>query len=132
MSTWLPAGSAAAARRVTGSCGDFTLDGVKFRVVCRGNLEIGLESDTQVGIDNISFRIKTTYCIIVIVITNFTNEVALIEVRPEVADINLLSSSQQIVSSCLQGRKRIYRFLLLMAIVRTLLDFMSQSSRSIF
>ena len=46
---------------VTGSCGDFTLDGVKFRVVCRGNLEIGLESDTQVGIDNISFRIKTTF-----------------------------------------------------------------------
>ena len=34
MSTQLPAGSAAAARRVTGSCGDFTLDGVKFRVVC--------------------------------------------------------------------------------------------------
>ena len=50
MSTRLPAGSAAAARRVTGSCGDFTLDGVKFRVVCRGNLEIGLESDTQVGL----------------------------------------------------------------------------------
>ena len=61
MSTRLPAGSAAAARHVTGSCGDFTLDGVKFRVVCRGNLEIGLESDTQVGIDNISFRIKTTF-----------------------------------------------------------------------
>ena len=50
-----------AARRVTGSCRDFTLDGVKFRVVCRGNLEIGLESGTQVGIDNISFRIKTTF-----------------------------------------------------------------------
>ena len=50
MSTWLPAGSAAAARRVTGSCGDFTLVGVKFRVVCQGNLEIGLESDTQVGL----------------------------------------------------------------------------------
>ena len=47
VSTQLPAGSAAAARRVTGSCRDFTLDGVKFRVVCRGNLEIGLESDTQ-------------------------------------------------------------------------------------
>ena len=61
MSTQLPAGSAAAARRVTGSCGDFTLDGVKFRVVCQGNLEIRLESDTQVGIDNISFRIKTTF-----------------------------------------------------------------------
>ena len=61
MSTRLPAGSAAAARCVTGSCGDFTLDGVKFRVVCRGNLEIGLESDTQEGIDNVSFRIKTTY-----------------------------------------------------------------------
>ena len=61
MSTRLPAGSAAAARCVTGSCGDFTLDGVKFRVVCRGKLEIGLESDTQVGIDNISFRIKTTF-----------------------------------------------------------------------
>ena len=45
---------------LTGSCRGFTLDGVKFRVVCRGNLEIGLESDTQVGIDNISFRIKTT------------------------------------------------------------------------
>ena len=41
MSTRVPAGSAAAARRVTGSCGDFTLDGVNFRVVCRGNLEIG-------------------------------------------------------------------------------------------
>ena len=26
-----------------------------------GNLEIGLESDTQVGIDNISFSIKTTF-----------------------------------------------------------------------
>ena len=26
-----------------------------------GNLEIGLESDTQVGIDNISFIIKTTF-----------------------------------------------------------------------
>ena len=52
------AGRTAAARRVTGSCRNFTLDGVKFRVVCRGNLEIGLESDTQVGIDNISFRIK--------------------------------------------------------------------------
>ena len=50
MSTQLPAGSAAAARRVTSSCWDFTLDGVKFRVVCRGNLEIGLESDTQVGL----------------------------------------------------------------------------------
>ena len=50
MSTRLLAGSAAAARRVTGSCGDFTLDGVKFRVVCRGNLEIGLESDTRVGL----------------------------------------------------------------------------------
>ena len=61
MSTRLLAGSAAAARRVTGSCGDFTLDGVKFRVVCRGNLEIGLESEAQVGIDNISFRIKTTF-----------------------------------------------------------------------
>ena len=61
MSIRLPAGSAAAARRVTGSCGDFTLYGVKFRVVCRGNLEIGLESDTQIGIDNISFRIKTTF-----------------------------------------------------------------------
>ena len=44
--------------------GIFTLDGVRFRVVCRGNLEIGLESDTQVGIDNISFRIKTTYCMV--------------------------------------------------------------------
>ena len=41
MSTQLPTGSAAAARRVTGRCGDFTLGGVKFRVVCRGNLEIG-------------------------------------------------------------------------------------------
>ena len=61
MSTRLPAGSAATARRVTGSCGDFTLDGVKFRVVCRGNLEIRLESDTQVGIDNVSFRIKTIF-----------------------------------------------------------------------
>ena len=50
MSTRLPAGSTAAARCVTGSCGDFTLDGVKFRVVCRGNLEIGLESHTQVGL----------------------------------------------------------------------------------
>ena len=57
MSTQLPAGSVAASRRVTGSCRDFTLERVKFRVVCRGNLE----SDTQVGIDNISFRIKTTY-----------------------------------------------------------------------
>ena len=50
MSTRLPAGSVAAARRVTGSCGDFILEGVKFRAVCRGNLEIGLESDTQVGL----------------------------------------------------------------------------------
>ena len=50
MSTRLPAGSAAADRRVTGSCGDFTLDGIKFRVICQGNLEIGLESDTQVGL----------------------------------------------------------------------------------
>ena len=65
MSTLLPAGSAAAARHVTGSCRDFTLDGVKFRVVCRGNLEIGLESDTQVGVDNISFRIKTTFFLII-------------------------------------------------------------------
>ena len=40
----------AAGRHVTGSCRDFTLDRVKFRVVCRGNLEIGLESDTQVGL----------------------------------------------------------------------------------
>ena len=47
VSTWLPVGSAAAARCVTGSCGDFTLDGVKFRVVCWGNLEMGLESDTR-------------------------------------------------------------------------------------
>ena len=39
-----------AARRVTGSCRDFTLGRVKFRVICRGNLEIGLESDTQVGL----------------------------------------------------------------------------------
>ena len=54
MSTRLPAGSAAAARRVTGSCGDFTPDGVQFRVVCRSNLEIGLESDTQVGLLAIS------------------------------------------------------------------------------
>ena len=61
VSTQLPAGSAAAARRVTGSCRDFTLDGVKFRVVCRGNLEIGLESDTRVGIDYISFRMKITF-----------------------------------------------------------------------
>ena len=50
MSTQLPAGSVAAARRVTGSCRDFNLDKVKFRVVCRGNLEIGLESYTQVGL----------------------------------------------------------------------------------
>ena len=50
MYTQLPAGSAAAARRVTGSCRDFTLYGVKFRVVCQGNLEIGLESDAQVGL----------------------------------------------------------------------------------
>ena len=28
-----------------------------------GNLEIGLESDTQVGIGNISFNIKTTFFI---------------------------------------------------------------------
>ena len=33
-----------------------------------GNLEIGLESDTQVGIDNISFRIKTTYIYVYIYI----------------------------------------------------------------
>ena len=59
MSTQLPAGSVAAARRVTGSCRDFTPDRVKFRVVCRSNLEIGLESDTQVDIDNISFIITT-------------------------------------------------------------------------
>ena len=45
----------AAGRRVTGSCRDFTLDGVKFRVVCRGNLEIELESDTQVGLLAILF-----------------------------------------------------------------------------
>ena len=64
MYTQLPTGSAAAARHVTGSCRDFTLDGVKSRVVCWGNLEIGLESDTRVGIDNISFRIKTTYLFI--------------------------------------------------------------------
>ena len=50
MYTQLPAGSAAADRRVTGSCRDFTLDEVKFRVICRGNLETGLESDTQVGL----------------------------------------------------------------------------------
>ena len=61
MSTQLLAGSSAAARRVTGSCRDFTLGRVKFRIICRGNLEIELESDTQVDIDNISFRIKTTY-----------------------------------------------------------------------
>ena len=36
---------------------DFTLD----RVICRGYLEIGLESDTQVSIDNISFNIKTRF-----------------------------------------------------------------------
>ena len=59
MSTQLPAGSGAAARSVTDSCRDFTLNRVKFRIVCRGNLEIGLESDTQVGIDKISFIIKT-------------------------------------------------------------------------
>ena len=64
VSTRLPAGSAAAARRVTGSCGDFTLDRVKFRVVCRGNLEKGLESDRQVGIDNVRFRIKTTFSLV--------------------------------------------------------------------
>ena len=73
VSTRLPAGSAAAARSVTGSSGDFTLDGVNFRVVCRGNLEIGLESDTQVGIDNISFRIKTTYSFIVMRTNLFIN-----------------------------------------------------------
>ena len=62
MSTQLPAGSVAAARRVTGSCRDFTLDRVKFRVVCQGNLEIGLESDTQVGIDNISCSDRILTC----------------------------------------------------------------------
>ena len=41
MSIQLPAGSAAAARRVTGSCGDFTLDGVKFRVVCQAIWRLG-------------------------------------------------------------------------------------------
>ena len=41
----------------------FYPSGVKFRVVCRGNFEVGLESDTQVGIDNISFRIKTTFLV---------------------------------------------------------------------
>ena len=46
----MPAGSVAAARCVTGSCRDFTLDRVKFWVVCRGNLEIGLESYPQVGL----------------------------------------------------------------------------------
>ena len=35
MVTRLPAGSRVAARRVTGSCRDFTLDRVKFRVVYR-------------------------------------------------------------------------------------------------
>ena len=55
MSTRLPAGSAAAARHVTGSCGDFTLNGVKFRVVCRGNLEIGLVRYTGRFVGNISF-----------------------------------------------------------------------------
>ena len=54
MSTQLPAGSVAAASRVTGSCRDFTLDRVKFSVVCPGNLEIGLELDTQVGLLTIS------------------------------------------------------------------------------
>ena len=60
MSTRLPAGSVAAARHVTDSCRDFTLDRVKFRVVCRGNLEIGLESDTQVGLLAISLSSKLT------------------------------------------------------------------------
>ena len=58
MSTRLPTGSSAAARRVTGSCRDFTLSRVKFRVICRGNLEIGLESDTQVGIDIKTFTVN--------------------------------------------------------------------------
>ena len=50
MSTQLPAGSTAAARCVTGSWWGFYPRGVKFRVICQGNLEIGLESDTQVGL----------------------------------------------------------------------------------
>ena len=37
-----------------------------------GNLEIGLESDTQVGIDNISFNIKTTYISIYIHTNKYT------------------------------------------------------------
>ena len=40
-------------RQPTG--GDFTLDGVKIWGNLWGWLEIGLESDTQIGIDNISF-----------------------------------------------------------------------------
>ena len=67
MSTRLPAGSVAAARRVTGSCRDFTLDGVKIRVVCQGNLEIGLELDTQVGLLAI-FHIYVIYLLIFIVL----------------------------------------------------------------
>ena len=63
----MPAGSVAAARRVTGSCRDFTLDGVKIRVVCQGNLEIGLESDTQVGLLAI-FHIYVIYLLIFIVL----------------------------------------------------------------
>ena len=35
MVTRLPAGFDVAARRVTGSCRDFTLGRVKFRVICR-------------------------------------------------------------------------------------------------
>ena len=35
MVTRLPAGSGAAARRVAGSCRDFTLGRVKFRVICQ-------------------------------------------------------------------------------------------------
>ena len=63
MSTQLPAGSVAAARRVTGSCRDFTLERVKFRVVCQGNLEIGLLSDTQVGLLAIHKYLGVAHCI---------------------------------------------------------------------
>ena len=64
MSTRLPTGSSAAARRVTGSCRDFTLSRVKFRVICRGNLEIGLEVDrpTQVGLLAIQISTAASIC----------------------------------------------------------------------
>ena len=60
-----------------------------------GNLEIGLESDTQVGIDNMSFNIKTTYIYVEVQQKNITSDICLSFPQDIVSGVLVLDSKSE-------------------------------------